>query len=94
MKKIGKFISLALSLTTIASMGACGPTKVGEDIDKSKTQLYVGLHQAGYGIAWFDAIKAGFEAKNPNAELIRKHRITSRLPQVSILSLTHLDTTS
>ena len=72
MKKIGKFISLALSLTTIASMGACGPTKVGEDIDKSKTQLYVGLHQAGYGIAWFDAIKAGFEAKNPNVQLIGK----------------------
>ena len=72
MKKISKLISLALSLTTLVSIGACGPQQIGEKIDESKTQLYVGLHQAGYGIAWFDKIKAGFEAKNPDIQLIGK----------------------
>ena len=75
MKKTWKFnrvIGLFMSVFGIFQLCACGPSLIGEEIDESRTQIYFGLHQAGYGIAWFDTIKEGFEAKNPDIQLIPK----------------------
>ena len=70
--KFNRVIGLFMSVFGIFQLCACGPSLIGEEIDESRTQIYFGLHQAGYGIAWFDAIKEGFEAKNPDIQLIPK----------------------
>lgn len=79
-KRIGCFFSVcALSVAAFMSTVSCGlgPTPIGEDVDPNRTQLYVGLHQAGYGTTWFDSIKAGFEAKNPDVQLMPKPGTTA-----------------
>jgi len=60
MKKIIKFICFFISLCIFATcVTACGGTT--EKVDTSKSQLYIGNYNTGYGTAWINALKARFE---------------------------------
>ena len=61
--KIGKIACLTLALTCAASsFAACAGTAPGEQIDLTKTQLYVGLVPSGYGNSWLYKAIDRFEA--------------------------------
>lgn len=64
MKKIKKQCLLLAALLAVGSMSAfvgCGPK--GEEVDDSKSQLYVGNLYAGWGNEWLYKWKEDFEAK-------------------------------
>ena len=58
MKKY-KILAVMLCLAILSgSMTACGTT---EDVDETKTQLYVAITEGGAGQAWFTELKNAFE---------------------------------
>ena len=63
MKKIA-MIFLA-SLLSCGSVGCFNRTG-GEELDKTKTQLYVTTFEGGYGASWLEAVKTRFEAAYAN----------------------------
>ena len=71
MKKnmVGVF-SVLLTITTVLScLGGCKPPQGGpvtEEIDPTKTQLYVFTYDGGYGSEWLYKIKERFEAVHAN----------------------------
>ena len=66
-----KFIAILLSLVvcfgTMLGVTACGDTE-DEEIDKTKTQLYVGIYDGGLGTEWAKKVKTAFEAKYADTE--------------------------
>lgn len=66
-----KFIAILLSLVvcfgTMLGVTACGDTE-DEEIDKTKTQLYVGVYDGGLGTEWAKKVKTAFEAKYADTE--------------------------
>lgn len=65
-QKVTKVVALAFALTCMGStLVACQPGKGplgGQQLtDNTKTQLYVGNYDGGFGHKWLDAYKAGFE---------------------------------
>ena len=66
-----KFIAILLSLVvcfgTMLGVTACGDTE-DEEIDKTKTQLYVGVYNGGLGTEWAKKVKTAFEAKYADTE--------------------------
>ena len=68
-KKIGKILCLTLAFACASSsLLACGGTSAGGNIDKTKTQLYVGLVPSGYGNSWLYKAIDRFESAYANYE--------------------------
>lgn len=63
MKKIRRICIVFLSLLLLSSsfLIGCGGSQDGEQIDTSKTQIYVGMIDGGFGTSWFDDIEKEFE---------------------------------
>lgn len=70
MKKfVKKLLTAALSATMLFSVVACAPPEVEDDgtelpteqIDTSKTQLFINNFYGGYGSDWLSAVKARYE---------------------------------
>ena len=53
---------LAIVMSISSSFVAC-KRKTGEEIDSTKTQLYVRIHDGGYGTSWFTNFATRFEEK-------------------------------
>lgn len=53
MKKSKKTLSLLLALTTMASMGACGPQLI-DSVPDDRVVLSISLYAGGYGTDWMD----------------------------------------
>ena len=74
MKKITKFLAPMLSAVCLLGtlpFAACSGTSAGgggggtnEDIDHSRTQIYVFNYAGGYGSDWLAEIKKRFEAEH------------------------------
>ena len=60
---------LALVSAVVLSLGiaGCGGMR---GIDSSKTQLYVGLYDGGWGSDWLDDAKARFEAEYQDYQIV------------------------
>ena len=65
MKKIKMLIAMMLAVIMLVPTSACITTG-GEAIDTSKTQLYVGNFDGGYGTKWMDELERRFEEKYAN----------------------------
>lgn len=52
-------VSLALGLSTIGSLAGCGPQ--GSQYDETKTQLFVGFVNGGFGEVWLNTLSDRFE---------------------------------
>jgi len=68
-----KLLTLVLALVlcfsatfAVACGGSGSGSKGGIEVDESKTQLYVGNYNGGYGSVWFDARIKAFETKYAN----------------------------
>lgn len=65
-KRILPFVTLAaLSVSTLIS---CGRRGAGEDVDNTKTQLYIKNYNSGYGDEWLADLAARFEEANKDVE--------------------------
>ena len=53
-------LSLMLGFGTVMTTG-CGPTDEGPNVDDTKTQLYVGVYDGGFGESFLYDFKARFE---------------------------------
>ncbi len=62
MKKLKMLIATILAIVMLVPMGAC-MSGGGEKIDKTKTQLYVGNYDGGYGSKWMTELERRFEEK-------------------------------
>ena len=71
-------LCLLLALSPMALIG-CGPSGDGdggvldgkqEEIDESKTQVFVGVQQCGVGLTFADNLDEAYEALNPNVQII------------------------
>ena len=69
MKKIVATMMGLLSLCTVCLSGCGGTTNTPpgvdpiEQVDKNKSQIYIGNYDGGVGSAWINAVKEKFEAK-------------------------------
>ena len=79
MKATKKLISLVLAMTLVLSCSAmlvgCGgevddPNRFTEQVDSSKTQLYIGFFNGGVGLQWLTEVKKLFEAKYPEYQIM------------------------
>ena len=72
MKKymIRKMVCLMMAALSIGSFAACGDRPSGQQIDKSKTQIYVGMYYGGLGYEWMEKVGAAFEAKYPQYQVV------------------------
>lgn len=64
MRKFKKMSAVALAALTAFGCGSAltGCTKKsGEKIDKTKTQIYVGMIDGGFGTSWFEPVEKAFE---------------------------------
>ena len=65
MKRVFKKFTLLLLSCLVAfgafSLAACKPKSKGEKEDPTKTQIYVGMIDGGFGTSWFAPVKAAFE---------------------------------
>ncbi len=67
-----KFVVIVLSLLTALSALACNPEEkewFEEEVDPSRTQLYVFNYNGGYGSDWLRSVKQRFETLYENTEL-------------------------
>lgn len=79
MKKMKKFLAFVLAMTMMVSCAAmlagCGGeiddvNMFNETADSNKTQLYVGYYNGGLGMQWLKEVKALFEAKYPEYQIM------------------------
>ena len=71
MKKSRIFSLVMVLLLAFASFAACKPVvdpDNGEDVDNTKTQLYVYVAQWGFGTEWFKQAKTEYEELNKDRE--------------------------
>ena len=60
-------------LSSVAFSGCAGGglgDSYEEEIDTSKTQIYVEIFNGGYGRDWLDVLKADFERDNPQYQVM------------------------
>ncbi len=62
-------MAMTLAFTGISAT-ACGPKPTGEGIDRTKTQLYVGVYVGGWGSDWIHYLKTEFERQYPNVQIV------------------------
>ena len=61
MSKISKSLFLAANaVLSISVLAGCGGKKIGPDVDKGKTQLYVKYNNGGMGDVWLNRLDAEF----------------------------------
>lgn len=76
MKK--KITAIALMLCALMSTTACGGTVV-DDIDESKTQIYISVYNGGIGYAWIEKQAKAWNATNDSYEVkIQPEQTTSQ----------------
>ena len=76
MKK--KITAIALMLCALMSTTACGGTVV-DDIDESKTQIYISVYNGGIGYAWIEKQAKTWNATNDSYEVkIQPEQTTSQ----------------
>lgn len=67
-------LSIVLLLAPITLFTGCGEVedddRFNEDVDSSKTQLYVGYYNGGHGLNWIKEIKRQFEEKYPEYQIM------------------------
>ncbi len=69
MKKVlRKVVCYALVAASILGVSGCG--QHGQQVNKDKTQLYVGLYNGGWGNDWLYKAKEGFEKKFDKYEIV------------------------
>lgn len=68
MKKVKRAICLTLASISLISLCGCG--EVVEEIDHSKTQLYIEYYSGGFGTGWLDQAEKDFEDLYPNVQII------------------------
>ena len=69
MKKVlRKVVCSALVAASILGVSGCG--QHGQQVNKDKTQLYVGLYNGGWGNDWLYKAKEGFEKKFDKYEIV------------------------
>lgn len=67
MKKIaGKLLTIALAASMLTGIVGCN----FRGIDSSKTQLYVGVYNGGWGIEWLNDAKARFEKEYDEYQIV------------------------
>ena len=70
MKKAGKMMATALALVSVfgsaSALISCGRRENGEEIDTTKTQLFVSTYAGGYGADWLYSLKERFETAYAN----------------------------
>ncbi|MBR2023019.1 MAG: extracellular solute-binding protein [Clostridia bacterium] len=70
MKKAGKMMATALALVSVfgsaSALVGCGRRENGEEIDTTKTQLFVSTYAGGYGADWLYSLKERFETAYAN----------------------------
>lgn len=78
----------------MASMffAACDYVPVGEKTDESKTQLYVSNYNGGYGEAWLNSVKEGFEREYADYELNGKKGVQILIDNAKVLGAATVDT--
>ncbi len=54
-------LCVAIALSATLGLVGCGRPEGSEEKDEARTQLYIGAYGGGYGTAWLDGIKEGFE---------------------------------
>lgn len=65
-----KFVAVALTAILMMGVVGCSPSGFnGEEIDETKTQLYVSNYAGGMGSTWLDEVKKRFEADYADYEL-------------------------
>ena len=65
MRKIGKLVALLLGGTSLMCAGSCARSEeTGFTADPSKTQIYIGIYDGGYGQEWVKTIAKKFEEEN------------------------------
>ena len=72
-KALSIFMCVFMSFVAMVSGVGCGGGG-GEEVDESKSQLYVGIYGGGYGTAYMEDLKVRFEewAKDKEFEPGRK----------------------
>lgn len=66
-RKLISILAMLLCCVFVGSLfTACRREQVGEDVDNTKTQLYVGYYNGGLRDKWIDQAVADFEAKYAN----------------------------
>ena len=76
--KFKKITAVLLSAITFASVGAMAGCKVTpddsldfyEEVDPTRTQLYIGNFNGGYGFEWISKAKERFEKENPDVQIM------------------------
>ena len=61
MKKILSTVLAASVVLSGTMFVGCGGAEVGEQVDESKTQIFVSHFNGGYGNVWINEMKAQFE---------------------------------
>lgn len=66
---VSMMLALTVSVGTVGAFAGCKKPDSGEEVDSSKTQLYVRNYQGGFGNKWLYNGKDKFEAKYANTSL-------------------------
>ena len=82
-KKLKKIISMALALTTLGSLAACGPK--GPVLKDGQVLLKISAFNGGYGLDWLDALKAEYMKNNPNVVIDYNYTTVQRKDQLTAL---------
>ena len=78
MKKVRIFSLAMVLLLAFASFAACGPVvdpDNGQEVDETKTQLYVYVAQWGFGTEWFKQAKTEYEELNKDREFEKAKKV-------------------
>ena len=84
MKKVRIFSLAMVLLLAFASFAACGPVvdpDNGQEVDETKTQLYVYVAQWGFGTEWFKQAKTEYEELNKDREFEKGKKGIQIIPQ-------------
>ena len=84
MRKIRFFSLTMVLLLAFASFAACGPVvdpDNGQEVDETKTQLYVYVAQWGFGTEWFKQAKTEYEELNKDREFEKGKKGIQIIPQ-------------
>lgn len=69
-----KILCTILACALLFGLSACKPPVSGEKIDPTKTQIYIAIGDNGVGTEFLYNLKAAYEAKNPDVEIIPRQK--------------------
>lgn len=69
-----KIICLLLTTLMLFTLCACKPPKEDDDIDPTKTQIYIAIGDSGVGTDFLYNLKTAYEAYNNDVQIIIKQR--------------------